>query len=183
MELSFCKIGSADELGPIKDLYLTAFPAHERRTYEAFRNQVEIQKDCAVNIISVGESVVGFFTFWEFENFGFVEHMAIESQFRGRKFGEKALYHIAMDCKKPIILEVEPPMNQDSRRRIDFYMRNGFQILDIPYFQPSYDGIHPETEMRLMSNSTAFTQKQLSQYISQIHFAVYGQRDDPDVKN
>ncbi|HSV88605.1 MAG TPA: GNAT family N-acetyltransferase [Bacteroidales bacterium] len=182
MELTFRKIGSADGLEPIKDLYLSAFPAHERRTFEGFRQQVEGMEGCAVNVIATPETVVGFFILWDFENFGFIEHMAIEARYRGQKLGQKVLHNIAKGCNKPIILEVEPPIDEDSRRRISFYIRNGFQLLDIPYVQPSYDGVHPGTEMRLMTNNNALSESQLSQFISQIHYAVYGQRDDPDVK-
>jgi len=181
MELTFRKIGSADELEPIKDLYLSAFPAHERRTIEGFRQQVEGMEDCAVNVISTPDTVVGFFIQWDFETFGFVEHMAIDTRYRGQKLGQNVLHHITKAYTKPIILEVEPPMDEDSRRRISFYTRNGFQLLDISYVQPSYDGIHVGTEMHLMSNKNTLSKSQVSQFISQIHYAVYGQRDDPDV--
>ena len=181
MELTFRKIGSAHELEPIKDLYLSAFPAHERRTIEGFRQQVEGMEGCAVNVISTPDNVVGFFIMWDFETFGFVEHLAIDARYRGQKLGQNVLHHITSAYTKPVILEVEPPMDEDSRRRISFYARNGFQLLDIPYVQPSYDGVQPGSEMLLMTNKNRLSNSQVSQFISQIHYAVYGQRDDPDL--
>ena len=181
MDLTFRKIGSADELEPIKDIYLSAFPPHERRTIEGFRQQVEGMEGCAVHVISTPDTVVGFFILWDFEIFSFVEHMAIDTRYRGQNLGQNVLHHITNAYTKPIILEVEPAMDEDSRRRISFYIRNGFQLLDIPYVQPPYDGVHPGTEMHLMTNTNTFSKSQLSQFIKQIHFAVYGQRDDPDV--
>jgi len=177
MELIFSKADSANALESIKELYLAAFPAHERRTFHGLIAQVERSTNCSVNAVNTIDGVVGFYTFWDFEAFGFVEHIAIEPRFRGMKLGERTLQHIAAECQKPIVLEVEPPTDEDSRRRIQFYIRNGFQLVDIPYFQPSYTNIGENTDMMLMTNSIHLSHNQLIEAAEQIHQVVYGHKD------
>jgi hypothetical protein len=53
---------------------------------------------------------------------------------------------------KPIVLEVEPPVDEDSIRRVRFYSSLGFSILPQVYMQPSYDGVKPSVELKLMTN-------------------------------
>jgi ribosomal protein S18 acetylase RimI-like enzyme len=174
MEISFKKIGSEYEFEIIKCLYLSAFPPNERREYAELVNQLYAE-NCVVNLITDNRQIAGFFIFWDFGDFTFLEHFAIETELRGQGIGERVLVLFKENVKKPIFLETEPPNNEMNKRRVNFYLRNGFHLLNRQYFQPSYDGIKPEVEMILLSNISDYSEVQLDNCISVIREKVYNQ--------
>ena len=172
MEISFKRIEGEHEFEAVKSLYLAAFPPEERRENNELMQQLYIE-ECAVNLIIAGKKTVGFCIIWDFTDFVYLEHFAIESALRGQGVGQRVLTLIRETFNKPVILETEPPLNEISKRRVGFYMRNGFQIIDKPYLQPSYDGIKPEVEMKLMSTKPDFSSEELDKYIALIRRKVY----------
>lgn len=172
MQISFKKIVSEAEFEVIKNLYLTAFPPNERREFEELINQI-YNDECNINLILVGEKIAGFIILWNFAEFVFLEHFAVEPDLRGLGVGERTLAEINSLYQKTVILETELPNDEISRRRIGFYERNGFYLLERHYFQPSYDGIKPEVEMKLMCTSAKISSEKLEKYIRQIKEKVY----------
>jgi ribosomal protein S18 acetylase RimI-like enzyme len=172
LQISFKKIESEAGFEVIKNLYLTAFPVNERREFDALKKQI-YNEDCHSNLILIGEKVAGFVILWNFADFVFLEHFAIESGLRGQGTGEKTLAEISSMYQKTVMLESELPVDEISRRRIGFYERNGFHLLERHYFQPSYDGIKPEVEMKLMCTSAKISSEKLDKYIQQIREKVY----------
>lgn len=131
-------------------LLVTAFPENEHRELDAQRNNVDNDPRFFNTIIYEGENPIGFITYWQFDGFYYIEHFATSPQVRNGGYGKKILEHLHQSLNAPIILEVEMPEDEMSRRRIGFYERLGYTLLDIPYFQPPYrkeDSILP---MRLM---------------------------------
>jgi ribosomal protein S18 acetylase RimI-like enzyme len=172
LQISFKKIASEAEFEVIKNLYLTAFPPNERREFDELKKQID-NDECNVNLIFDDEKVAGFIILWNFNDFVFLEHFAIKPGLRGLGTGEKTLNEIKALNQKTIILETEPPADEMSRRRISFYKRNGFQLLERHYLQPSYDGKKPEVEMKLMCNSENISIEKLEKYILLIREKVY----------
>jgi GNAT superfamily N-acetyltransferase len=172
MEISFKKIESVTETEHIKSLYLSAFPPEVRREYNELIKQIYFE-NCVVNLIYVNQKIAGFIILWSFNEFVFIEHFAIESGLRGQGIGEKVLEWIRKNFNKTGILETEPPLDEISSRRVNFYLRNGFYLLERHYLQPSYGGIKPEVEMKLMGTSTKISDKKLDEYIQQIREKVY----------
>jgi ribosomal protein S18 acetylase RimI-like enzyme len=120
-----------------------------------------------------GEKTAGFCIIWDFTEFVYLEHFAIEPDVRGLGIGEGTLALIKANFDKPVILETELPLDEISSRRIKFYKRNGFRVLYRHYLQPSYDGIKPEVEMKLMSTAVDFASEELDRYIGIIRKKVY----------
>ena len=172
MQISFKKIESEAEFEVIKNLYLTVFPPNERREFEELKKQI-YNDECNVNLILAGDKVAGFIIYWNFTDFVFLEHFATEPCLRGLGIGEKTLTEIKTLFQKTAILETEPPADEMSQRRIGFYERNGFHLLERHYLQPSYDGKKPEVEMKLMCNSERISSEKLDKYIQQIREKVY----------
>ena len=172
MQIIFKKIEREAEFEGIKNLYLTAFPPNERREFEELKKQICCD-ECNVNLILSGEKVAGFVIFWNFNEFVFLEHFAIEPGLRGLGIGEKALAEIKALFQKMVILETELPVDYLSFRRIRFYERNGFHKLNRTYFQPSYGGNKPEVELKLMSSNVDFPSETLDKYILKIREKVY----------
>ena len=171
MEISLKKITEKHEFEVVKKLYISAFPFEERREYNELIQQLYID-GCAVNLVIAGGETAGFCIVWDFTDFVYLEHFAIEPALRGLGIGEGILALIN-NSNKPVILETEPPSDEISNRRIRFYQRNGFRLLHRPYVQPSYDGIKPAVEMKLMSTRVDLTTEELDKCITTIRTKVY----------
>lgn len=180
MEVQLKKVHSLEELALIENLYSEAFPENERRTLEGLRHQCLNEKECSVNLIKGGDKVLGLCIFWKLHSFSFVEHMAIFPEMRGMQAGEKTLDILRNILPGPVILEVEPPEDEMSRRRINFYLRNGYYLHDLIYFQPSYHGEKHGPELRLMTTRADITNSALSKFAQVIRTKVYGKRYDSE---
>ena len=116
-----------------------AFPYEERR-------DISDQKECLNNKffkffeIFDNETDVGFITIWDFPEFVFIEHLAIDEKVRAGGYGSKTIELVKESYKKPIILEAEAPETEQQIKRIRFYDRAGFKMNSYAYEQPSYHG-------------------------------------------
>ena len=76
---------------------------------------------------------------------------------------------------KPVILEVEHPEDEQSRRRIAFYQRNGLVLNDQhDYFVPPVRNLKHRLYFHLMSYPTEIDALQFERYYPQILQLVYG---------
>lgn len=121
------------------DLYVTSFPSVERRDLKILEEMIAGNDKMTFNAIVEEGVLCGLFVYWNFESFWYGEHLAIFPEMRNRKIGEKVLEHLKEQIKQPQILEVEPIADEMSERRINFYRRNGFEIVDKSYVQPAYN--------------------------------------------
>ena len=116
-----------------------AFPYEERR-------DISDQKECLnnkfFNFLEIfdNEIDVGFIALWDFPEFVFIEHIAIDEEKRAGGYGSKTIELVKETYKKPIILEAEAPETEQQIKRIRFYDRAGFKINSYDYEQPSYHG-------------------------------------------
>ena len=56
---------------------------------------------------------------------------------------------------KPVCLEVEPPENEMTTRRVGFYKRHGFFLNPYPYMQPSISKGRSPIPLLLMTSGSA----------------------------
>ena len=114
-----------------------AFPFEERR-------DISDQKECLNNEyfkfseIFDDETDVGFIALWDFPEFVFIEHLAIDEEKRAGGYGSKTIELVKETYKKPIILEAEAPETEMQKKRIKFYENLGFKLNSYDYTQPSY---------------------------------------------
>lgn len=153
-------------------LYTDTFPLEERRHPEELISLLNEDSMYFLEILEA-EQLLGFIIFREFDQFSFVEHFAIFPDYRGRETGSRVLQQLK-ETSRPLLLEAEPPTDDTSRRRIAFYQRNGFHILDLPYFQPPYHPGHSPIPMLLMSDKPKWVKEKLQLTVSSIHKTVYG---------
>ncbi len=68
----------------------------------------------------------------------FLQIFEVFEEFRNQKFGEKILESLQEKFEK-LILETEPDsLSEIAERRLRFYERNGFSVIEKNYLQPSY---------------------------------------------
>ena len=81
------------------------------------------------------------------EGYAYLEHLAVEPVLRGHNYGARILYDLCRRAGR-VILEIDPPEDEISRRRRGFYERNGFVYNEYDYIHPSY--LRPPQPHRLM---------------------------------
>lgn len=175
-KISFRKMKMEQEFESIRELYCSAFPPEERREFQQVV-QLKDAEDCHVLRIINDDEPVGFCIAWIFEDFLFLEHFAVEPGRRGQGTGSRVLALLRETYRRPVILEVEPPCDEITSRRVNFYSLNDFYLLDRPYCQPSYGETKPEIELRLMTTQAGLPPEKLEEYITQIRRKVYGREE------
>lgn len=141
----------------IEELLQSAFPQEERRDNKLQREYTDQKKNFRCNLIQTCQGTsIGTITYWDFTDFIYIEHLAIDKHQQGKGYGTQALQTLLEENKRPILLEVEIPIrpNDLAFRRIGFYKRLGFRIRRIPYKQPPYRTGDDWLPMKLMTIGT-----------------------------
>ncbi len=175
--MEFIRINSSKEeqAEELISLYLEAFPETQRHTKEDFENLLDNNRLFNCNAVLMNDSLVGFFHYWDFDSFLFLEHIAIEPPLRGHKLGEKVINLIRTFNEKPMVIEVEPADNTEfGARRIEFYRRLGFEIVPHDYLQPPYQKGDEYIPLEMMSDNHEFATENFEQIKSTIYKYVYG---------
>ena len=160
----------------VERLLHTAFPENERRDDDKQRwNTDNEERFHCLLIMNVLHQPVGLLTYWDFHTFIYIEHLAIHPEQRGKGIGAEALlafFH--RQASQPVVLEVEHPIDELSRRRIGFYERCGLKLWECDYRQPPYRPSDDWFPMYLMViPSLSFTTD--FQYVRDtLHREVYG---------
>lgn len=136
------------------ELLTEAFPEDERRDLGQLRRFIDDKKQFHCCVAILGTEPVGLINFWDFGDFIYIEHLATTAEMRNRRIGEKMLGFL-LNTGRNIVLEVERPADELTRRRVGFYQRNGFALLPHDYVQPPYRQGGPELPMKLMSATAA----------------------------
>ncbi len=137
-------------------LYAASFPYHEQRGDEAQATALACA-DYRFELIYDGDAFVGLMLCWETESFIYVEHFCTAPEFRGRGIGAEALALLAQSGKK-IILEIDPPIDEISRRRRNFYERAGFAENPFAHVHPPYHAGFSGHPLVVMSHPRALTE-------------------------
>lgn len=119
-------------------LYEESFPAYERRGKEA--QEMAFQAPEAISKILVKDDTTAAILFyWLQGRTVYLEFLAVNPMLRGQNIGTEAVERLLAlhpDCNT--ILEIEPPADYTTIRRLHFYERMGFVANDYPYIHPSY---------------------------------------------
>lgn len=114
----------------VENLLHESFPEAERRDDVAQRDNVDNCATFTCYLISDDELLVGLITVWKFAGFSYVEHLATSPSVRNKGYGRKIMEVLQQQFPGVIILEVEKPVDEWSRRRIGFYQRCGFCLCE-----------------------------------------------------
>ena len=152
-----------------------SFPEDERRPYN---EQEALLRNPLYRIYIARESdeksVQGFAAVWEFDKFAFVEHLAVEPSNRNKGIGARILEMLHCSIGKKLCLEVEPPKDEMSVRRIAFYKRNHFFFNDYEYFQPPISEGKNPVQLYIMTSESEITEQEFLLIKSILYKKVYG---------
>lgn len=149
-------------------LYNTAFPQDERRSpYEHSLVQADPRFHFAA--IRYEKLTAGFLAYWELHDLLFIEHFAIEPEFRSEGIGGRVIEYLQYEADRMIVLDVEPEdVSFDAVRRVRFYEKHGFRYCRKPVVLPTYWFAKPITSNLMVwaPNNSKLTQKQILDSIS-----------------
>lgn len=150
----------------------SAFPADERRKSTKWVEQLGYANFHLWALPHPDRTIIAFLSWWEWDDLRFVEHFAVNERFRGLGNGSQLFGMFLEHAQKTVLLEVEPPVNNLSIRRIEFYKRHGMNLLDIAYQQPPYRVEYKPKDMLLMCSSAA-QMLTIKTWVKRIHNEVY----------
>ncbi len=159
--------------GEVYDLYNSAFPAYQRRTWAGL--ETLFNKKPAFQCLNVrsNSNFVGLIHYWTFEKFIYIEHFAIHPDYRNQGLGSKVMKEFLAKKELPVVVETETPRSHVASQRIHFYERLGFFMTTNFYMQPPYEGSQVMMSMLLMSNDYHFTNKYFTQIRNTLYKEVY----------
>ncbi len=158
----------------IQVLYESAFPADERRDFAAWLQLLEHEPAFRVVAVYDDNAFAGFISFWQWENWRYAEHFAIDGSRRGGGIGAAAFQQFLQMDSRPLIGEVELPTDNIAQRRIAFYERLGLvSHPDYTYIQPPYSADKSALQLLLMTYG-APADVDLSQPVQLLRKYVYG---------
>lgn len=131
--MKFKKILSNSQLfEKLWKLYHSSFPSAEKKS----KKQVvaSLKKNQFYFYAIYDKELIGFISLWKFKEFSFIEYFAIYSKFRNKGYGKKIIKQL---LKRNFVLEIEPPIDKITKRRINFYKTLGFHLNTYNYIQPA----------------------------------------------
>ncbi len=137
----FARIVSLDDarVPAFAEIFDVSFPFEERRERDdwrgAFRDPL-----CEARIYGDDEnSARAILVVWNFGHCRYVEYFATAPRERGNGLGGKILDAFVAEAPGvPVVLEIEPPEDTLTRRRLGFYERHGFVRNAGAHFHPPY---------------------------------------------
>lgn len=119
-------------------LYRASFPSHELRLWA---DQKAVMSDPAYHfdMCLTDGALAGLILYWDAGSYIYVEHFCVEPNLRGQGLGTLILRALAQQNDKPIILEIDPLVDDVALRRRDFYnTRCGYVQNDYKHIHPPY---------------------------------------------
>lgn len=150
-----------------------SFPEEEKRNYE---EQFSLLNDKRCKIFVERDKngkIIVFFSVWVFDNFCFGEHLATDKNYRNLGLGKKLLESCLKYFDKPFILEVEPPRDEMSIRRINFYKRLGFYLNNFEYKQPALQKHTHPCDLYVMSYPSLLSKSEFLYFRNEIFKNIY----------
>jgi len=169
--MEFLQITSPDDyrVQQIFNSYSTTFPEDERREWSQFVKLFDHPNVQVISVLNNSENI-GYLIIWDLKNHVFVEHFEVFSEFRNQKLGSHITDYLFKNYPR-IILEIEPEhLDDNAKRRFSFYQRNGFNLIDEMYIQPSYGEGKNSLKLWLLAN---YTPENLEEVKDEIYDIVY----------
>lgn len=143
---------SVNEFKKMYSIMEKSFSEDEYRPYD---EQKALLKNNFYNLYVAKEApdcISAFIALWNFKDFVFIEHFAVDIAFRNQGYGSRILNEVKEKTNKIICLEVELPNTEITKRRVGFYERNGFYLNSYPYMQPPISAGKNQVPLMIMTS-------------------------------
>ncbi len=134
------------------NLYSVSFPVFELRDkqqqIEALNNE-KYHLDCFLD--ESGENLEAFIAYWSFDDYIYIEHLAVNVNLRGKNIGSTILSRFLKSTSKKVILEIDPLVDEISKKRYGFYRKLGFVVNEYEHFHPAYNQAYRPHKLLVLS--------------------------------
>lgn len=131
-------------------IYSVSFPIFEQRNLEqqeyAFRYD-NYFLDCLTD----EDRFLAFIAYWDFEDYIYIEHFAVNPDYRGENIGSRCLQQLIDTKQKMILLEIDPLSTDIARKRFRFYERLRFVANAYAHHHPAYNRKFQPHELIVLS--------------------------------
>lgn len=152
--------------------YAASFPENERRSPSSQRaalRDARYRLDAWLD----EDRFIGFMGWWDFDEFRYIEHVAVAPEARSGGYGGLILTQWRDASEKPVLLEIEEVVDDLTRRRLGFYQRLGFKEVPGVHIQPAYQGDGPAPAMQVLSWPVPITESQRREFVALLHAEVW----------
>lgn len=167
----------------VEELMHASFPESERRDDILQRRNTDFNSKFSTYLItednnstedvSKTETYIGFITLWNLDGFTYAENLATSPKVRNKGYGAKIIEALLNMVEGTIVLEVELPEDELSKRRIGFYKRCGFELCNKPYMQPPYRKDGESIPMHIMYTGKDNIDNEFNSIVKDIYLNVY----------
>lgn len=150
------------------ELYRISFPLHEQRESAS---QIEIlgNPDYHFDVVCDGNNLVGEILYWNIGNALYIEHFCVLPSMRNKHYGQKILAALQ---DRPLILEIDPPVDAISQRRKGFYERCSFVENPYSHTHPPYHKGNAGHDLVVMSSPKLLTPDEYEVFRNALHNTV-----------
>ena len=153
-------------------LYEDAFPIEERRLLDD-QSLVLQNEEYHFDVLINNNQFMGFILWWDFDTNRYIDHFATAVAQRNQGLGKTILNSFIESSNKPIILEVELPICNLNKRRIQFYKNVGFKQNQHPYKMPPLRKGYPAVELLLMTYPNSISVKEMALFVEKCHPIIF----------
>lgn len=155
-----------------------SFPQEEMRNYAGQKALLD-RDDYFIKTYVHENKVAGFCAYYKFDDFVYIEHLACNPEVRGLGIGTKLVQEvIGEDENRVVILEVEPPVDEVTKRRVRFYEKLGFVLNPHYHFQPSLNDGMDGLELKIMSSNMSLSEHKQKEFRKVLNLKVYEVDED-----
>lgn len=159
------------------ELYESSFPRKERRSRTQHLRAMEDPAFVCL-VLQDGQGMAGLLFVWETDAFVFVEHLAVQPTRRGRGIGHSALELLHQRAgARPVILEIEPVVDEATARRCRFYESCGYVRLPYPHEQLPFHVGEPPVPLTLLSFPRAVSETEVAAFETCLQERIMRYRD------
>ena len=149
-------------------LYGISFPAHEQREAPS-QARILGQSSYHFDAVCDDGQFVGEVLYWDIGGAYYIEHFCVLPSLRNKRYGQKIL---AMLQPTPLILEIDPPIDELSIRRKGFYERCGFVENPYLHVHPAYHRGNAGHKLVVMSSPEVLTPESYEHFRQQLEDVV-----------
>lgn len=162
-------------------IYEQSFPDCERWDEAKYDDAFEDPRFEAAGVW-LEERLAGIVFSWKGPGFRYLEHLAVPPAMRGRNLGSQVLRTF---CERVghVILEIDPPEDDISIRRLHFYERAGFAANPYTYIHPSFRRPFQPHRLVLMSYPAAIDAAEARAFADFVRTVVlrYSEHERPEL--
>lgn len=153
------------------ELYSISFPIFEQRL--ASQQEYAFSQDqYHLLCYTEQEHFIGFISYWEFEQYIYIEHLAICDDRRGKGYGGRLLNEFVEQQSKIVLLEIDPVVDELSKKRLRFYTHHGFYTNEYVHDHPAYRLNYPAHRLVVLSHGRRLSPKEYTTFAYELQSVV-----------